>query len=66
MLKTVEISKGGEFWYCPSVSVMRLVDSETWYVKVSKTVATAAILKLLIGPDSSVNHPKIMSIQYKT
>ena len=39
---------------------------ETWYVKVSKTVATAAILKLLIRPDSSVDHPKIMSIQYKT
>ena len=40
--------------------------SETWYVKVSKTVATAAILKLLIRPDSSADPPKIMSIQYKT
>ena len=39
---------------------------ETWYVKVSKTVATAAILKLLIGLYSSADHPKIMSIQYKT
>ena len=39
---------------------------ETWYVKVSKTVTSAAILKLLIRPDSSADHPKIMSIQYKT
>ncbi|RLG28157.1 hypothetical protein DRO03_10525 [Methanosarcinales archaeon] len=37
-------------------------DNETWYVKVSKTVATAAVLKLLIRSDSSVDHPKIMSI----
>ena len=39
--------------------------AKAWYVKVSKTVATAAILKLLIGPDSSADHSKIISIQYK-
>ena len=31
-----------------------------WYVKVSETVTSAAILKLLIGPDSSTYHPKII------
>ncbi|PXF57631.1 MAG: hypothetical protein C4B59_14855 [Candidatus Methanogaster sp.] len=31
---------------------------EPWYVKVPKTVATAAILKLLIRSDSSADHSK--------
>ncbi len=39
------------------LGIMLMLMTETWYVQVSKTVATAAIMKLLIGPDGSTYYP---------